>query len=396
MSGLCWANILDCTDRGPRSNLANAVLVLQHDPQFAPDRLWYDEFLDRVLTRDGDTPREWRDTDDAHVTVYLQQNVNMNGIAEPVVASAVRYVANQRRRHCVREWLSGLTWDGTPRIAHAFEDHWGAEPSSAQPSDYIRAISANFFLSFVARIMRPGCQVDNMVVFEGDQGIRKSSALQVLSGEWFMVASESVTHKDFFQALAGKALIEVSEMESFSRAERERVKAVITTRTDRYRPSFGRRTVDYPRQCIFAGTTNRDDWGNDDTGLRRFWPLRCGTIDLVTLAGARDQLFAEAVSLFRAGATWWETPDSAKHVQADRQHEDAWTSDVLTYVQFRDQVTSVDILVNALKMPAAHIDRKHESRISSILRLRGWKRQAIRVSGEVVKGYRRRDDVSVT
>ena len=175
-------------------------------------------------------------------------------------------VAFRNRRNCVRDWLESLKWDQVPRIEHFFENHFGADP---------RAASANFWISLVARVCRPGCQVDNMVVLEGPQGIRKSSALRVIGGEWFTEQHESATGKGFFEVLQGKLLVEVSEMDSFSRAEVTKVKQIITCTNDRFRESYGRHAKDHPRQCIFVGTTNRDDWNTDVTGARRFWPIAC-------------------------------------------------------------------------------------------------------------------------
>ncbi len=184
MSAPQWTEILDCTgkDQKPRSTLSNAVAVLQHDPTWGLDVLWYDEFLDRILCRDESGVREWRDRDDTRLTVYLQQTIGMSSIAETQVASAVRYVAGQRTRHCVRDYLSPLVWDGVERIAHALIDYWGAQPTADQPEDYLLAVSANLFIGIVARVMRPGCQLDTMIVLEGAQGIGKSQSLRIIGG----------------------------------------------------------------------------------------------------------------------------------------------------------------------------------------------------------------------
>lgn len=395
MSGLCWANILDCTDRGPRSNLANAVLVLQKDPQFSADRLWYDEFLDRVLViGDDGAAREWRDSDDARLTFYLQHVIDMPTVAESVVASAVRYVASQRVRNCVLDYLRALKWDREPRLEHALEDHWGVVCGPDQPSEYVRAVSANLFLAMVARALKPGCQVDTMVIFEGPQGIGKSRALRVLGGAWYALAAESVTHKDFFQIFPGAWVIEIGEMDSFSKAERERTKVVISTPTDRYRPTYARHARDFPRRCIFAGTTNRDDYGNDDTGLRRFLPVRCGDIDVAGLAAARDQLFAEAYTRLLAGEAWWITPElPTKSVQRDRQSEDVWAPLVLDYLRTRadglarTEVQIHDILREACKMPESHMTHNHKIRIGSILRSYGWEKSNLRRGGKQGKTW---------
>lgn len=386
---------LDTTDRGPRSNLANAVRVLQHDPQFAVGLLWYDEFLDRILTRDDhNPPREWRDVDDGRATVYMQQVVEMHTVAETVVASAVRIVAHQRVRHCVREYLTSLTWDGEPRIAHAFEDHWGVETNERQPCEYVRAISANFFLCLVARVLKPGCQVDTLVIFEGPQGIGKARALRALGGPWYAVASESVMSKDFFQIFPGVWVLEIGEMESFSRAERERVKLIVSTPVDRYRPTYARHARHFPRQLVFAGTCNRDDYGNDDTGLRRFWPVWCGgTINPDGLAANRDQLFAEAYTRVVAGESWWVTPDVAtKAVQRDRQSEDVWTPLVLDYLVGKTDIQIHDVLADACKVGPANMTHTHKLRIGSILRLAGWTKVVRRINGRQAKVWVAPDD----
>lgn len=377
---------LDCTERGPRPTLANAVMVLQMDAGWVPDNLYYDEFLCRVLVRDHGAMREWRDVDDTRLTVYMQQTIGMTGIPESVVGSAVRYVASQRVRHCVRESVAAVPWDKVPRIAHAFEDFWGVETNERQPCDYVRAISANFFIGLIARIMRPGCQLDTMVVFEGHQGIGKARALRVVGGDHYMLAAESIHNKDFFQALPGKWIVEIGEMESFSRAERERVKLVISTPVDRYRPSHARHARDFPRQCIFAGTSNRDDYGNDDTGLRRFWPVWCGDIDIDGLAAARPQLLAEATARFQAGEAWWITPDlPTKAVQRDRQAEDVWTPLVLDYLLGKVDVQLHDVLREACKVRESEMTHTHKLRIGSILRLAGWTKIVRRINGRLTK-----------
>jgi len=385
---LSWVSVLDCTNSGPRSTLANAVTVLQRDPAWGPCVFWYDEFLDRVLVKTDAGTREWRDDDDTRLTVYLQQSVPMATLSEAHSASAVRYVARQRTKHCVRDWLAGLTWDGTPRIAHALEDFWGAAITERQPADYLAAISANLFLGLIARVIHPGCQLDTMVIFEGPQGIGKSRALRVLGDVWYMLASESVTHKDFFQSLPGKLIVEIGEMDAFSRAERERVKLAISTPSDRYRSSYGRRAEDHPRQCVFVGTTNRDDYGNDDTGLRRFLPVLCGAIDVDGLAAARGQLFAEAYTRAMTGEAWWKTPDAPTlAVQRERQAEDAWTSAVLEWLIGQTEVTSAEALIGAIKLRLADITRAEQVRVGSILRLAGWKRQSVRRNGRIVKAW---------
>jgi predicted P-loop ATPase len=373
MSDTSWHVHLDKSERGFRPTLSNAVAVLQHDPAYGPDVLWYDEFLDRVLTRiNGDAPREWRDDDDYRLTVYMQQTIGIPSLSDIIVAKAVKYVAHQRVKHVVRDWVLPLPWDGIDRVDHAFEDYWGVDCNETMPCEYVRAASRNLFLGMVARILRPGCQLDTMVVFEGAQGIGKTSALRVLGGPWYALAHESVTRKDFFEALQGKWVIEIGELDAFSRAEVTRVKTVISTPSDRFRASYGHRANDHPRQCIFAGTTNHDGWGADETGLRRFWPIRCGDVNLDALVASRDQLFAEARILVLAGAEWWTMPGMTQAIQADRQADDAWTDLIFAGLGLDTEITVAEILIRILKFDAAQINRGDELRVGRILRLAGW------------------------
>lgn len=375
---------LDCGGPGatPRPTLSNAVKVLEHDPTLCAT-LWYDEFLDRVMT--GTPPREWRDADDLNLTVDLQDRVGIAAIPTRIVADAVQQYAHRRPRHLVRDWLTSLVWDGEPRVALAFEEHWGVECGESQPCDYVRAISQNFFVGLVARVMKPGCQLDTMVVFEGEQGTRKTSALRVIGGAHYAAVHESVTSKDFFQALQGKWLVEIGELDSFTRAEVTRVKMVISTPVDTYRASYGRRVNDYPRQCMFAGTTNATEWGSDETGLRRFWPARCGEVNLATLGAARDQLFAEAVRLYGDGEAWWVVPDAASRVQADRQQEHVWAELVLPGLIGQSETTTGYVLGHLLKHDAHQMTRVAELTVGKILRTAGWVKRPARRDGKMRK-----------
>ena len=388
MTRISWQTHLDCTQTGPRASLDNAERVLRLEPTLDIGRLWYDEFLECVRVSNSPV-REWTDEDDFRLAIYMQREIGMRNISDSTVNKAVRVIARERTRHVVRDWLNTITWDKVERVAHAFEDHWGATPSDRQPTEYIRAASTNFFVGMIARVFKPGCQLDTMVVFEGPQGLKKSSALRILGGDWYGSAHESVQKKDFFEALRGKWIMEISELDAFGHAEVTRVKSVMSTPTDRYRPSYGRASVDFPRQCIFAGTTNKDDWGNDETGLRRFWPIRCYEINLDTLRESRDQLFAEALHLFRAGATWWDMPEATKSVQDDRQHHHPWTQAISDWLVSQTEVTVGEVLANAVKKDLEKAGDRDDRVIGRILTLQGWEKHNVKRNGKQMKVWKR-------
>ncbi len=374
----------------PLSTHDNVGLVLDHRPEILRGA-HYDEFLDRVIT----TGREWRDDDDTTLAMWLQGSIGLSGVTPGMVAMVVSQRLRATPRHCVRDWLESLVWDDEPRIGAAMQTYWGATALPSQPEDYLCAVSRNFFLSLCARIRRPGCKADCMVVLEGEQGVGKERSLTALARDWYMVSQYPVTSMDFFRSLRGKWVVEIGELDSFNRGEKERIKLAVSTATDRCRTPHARRAEDVPRQCQFVGTTNKDDWGNDDTGLRRFWPIRVGRIDVDAIASDRDQLFAEAWHrLHEPDATWWQMPASALAAQADRQADDVWTLTVLDWLAgqtLREDITSAEVLSGALKLADRDMGRIEQLRVGTILRLAGWKRQTVRREGRPTKSWTKRD-----
>jgi predicted P-loop ATPase len=149
---------------------------------------------------------------------------------------------------------------------------------------------------------------------------------------------------------------------------------------ERYRPSYGRKEVIEPGQCVFIGTTNKDTHLRDETGGRRFWPVKIGAIDTDALAHDRDQLFAEAVHQYRAGAKWWPDGDfEAEHIRPEQEarfEEDAWESTISEYLKQHNQVLIGQIARDALGIETPRIGRQDQNRIAAILGRLGWKRGA--------------------
>jgi len=219
-----------------------------------------------------------------------------------------------------------------------------------------------------------------MMVLEGPQGALKSSACPVLGGPWFSDALPDVSGgKDVSQHLRGKWLLEVSEMHAMGRTETTLLKSFITRQVEKYRPSYGRFEVEEPRQCVFIGTTNREAYLRDESGGRRFWPVKTGIIDIDGLAEDRDQLFAEAVQLYRIGEPWW--PDRTfeqQHIKQQQQArfeaDDAWEDLITDFVATRTKVTIGEVAQGALFFDKSKIGTADQRRIAAILELLGWHR----------------------
>ena len=313
----------------PERNEANVIIALSSDPVFA-GLLAFDEFAQSIVVRQPlpwddpaiRFPRPWDDADDVRTAEWLQLR-GLN-VAPMVVGRGVGAVARDLRIHPVRDWLDTLKWDGTPRI-----ETWTSTYLGAAPTAFHHTIGALWLISAVARIYRPGVKADHMLILEGPQGARKSTAIKVLAGEdWFTDELPELGSKDAAIHMQGVWIVEIAELDAIGRAEVSRIKAFLTRTTDRFRPPYGRYTVEVPRQCVFAGTVNPDTYLRDETGNRRFWPLRCGSIDIAALARDRDQIWAEAVHRFREGAIWWLDDPAllaeAAAAQEARYQADAW------------------------------------------------------------------------
>jgi predicted P-loop ATPase len=368
------------------ANLANAMIALRADPS-VDNVLAFDEMEQaaRLMKRlpvapDGKhagtdpAPRLARDEDVSQLQEWLQHQ-GLPRIGKDTVHQAVDQRARECSFHPVREWLDGLMWDGTKRLAGWLQTYLGATGDKA----YLAAIGAMFLIGMVARIYRPGCKADYMLVLEGEQGIEKSRACHVLAGDWFSDSLPDIHDKDARQHLRGKWLVEIAELSAFSRAETEALKAFITRTDEKYRPPYGRLEVNEPRQCVFIGTTNKENYLKDDAGARRFWPVNVDKIDLKGLRRDRDQLFAEAVVRFRRGDHWW--PDTAfeqrviRPEQEGRYEADVWEETVAEYLKGQSRVTVTQIARLALGFDTiAKVGTADQRRIAAVLKtLGGWK-----------------------
>lgn len=370
---LLWAKIGLATyaNGHPVPNLANAKAVLQNWPPLE-GLVHYDEFTEKKVKVDGG---QWADADTLDLTIRLQTELGFSRLGKEAVHDAVTAIAREKTVNGPRDWLEALpAWDGQPRVDRFFTNCMGAADD-----EYTRAVSKNFWVGLVARIYRPGCQLDNMVVLKGEQGIGKTKALRIIGGPWYAEASVPANNNEIYILLQGKWLVEIAELESFNRAEVTRVKQVITDTFDRYRKPYDVEALDHPRRCVFVGTTNDEEFLKDPTGGRRFWPVVCGAVDLDFIEASRDKLFAEAVALFKRGEDWYKVPElKAKEVQEQFRRVDEWESIVADYVQGKHNVRVRDIAVEALKMPLGSLDAKVQLRISTALRKSGWERRHVR------------------
>jgi predicted P-loop ATPase len=247
-------------------------------------------------------------------------------------------------------------------------------------------------ISAIARVMQPGCQVDHLLVLEGDQGTRKSTALRALVGDdWFRNSSIDLRSKDAAFTLRGCWVYEFDELDAFRGRDATRIKSFITLRVDSYRPPYGRNVVDAPRECAFVGSTNEERYLHDTTGNRRFWPVRCGAIDIPGLTAARAQLWAEAYARYASGELWYvDSPALSAQlaaVQEERREIDPWTTLIERWVadlhenQLEQGVRTVDVLTDALEVKPGQATRHDEMRVAAALKGLGMVSRLVLVKG---------------
>jgi predicted P-loop ATPase len=378
-----WIGSAQCDSHAePRPNLFNVMLALREDPRIS-ELFAYDEML-RATILNSPVPgtileheevfavRPVHDTDVTALQELLQRS-GIETLGKDVVHQAVDLRARERAFHPVRAYLNALVWDGTPRL-----DGWLTTYLGAAGKEYHQAIGLMFVIMMVARIFEPGCKADYMLVIEGPQGAMKSTACRVLAGPWFSDALPDIRSagKDVAQHLNGKWLIEVAEMSALDKAEASALKAFITRDTERYRPSYGRKEVIEPRQCVFIGTTNETVYLRDKTGGRRFWPVRVGTVDIAALARDRDQLFAEAVVLYRDDAPWWPAAGFEREFIAPEQdaryESDVWEEVIDKFLTGRTKTTILEIARNALFITTDRLGTADQRRIAAALRRLEW------------------------
>ena len=384
------------------ASLSNVVAVLTRHDEWK-GVIGYDAFSGRLMKLrkppvDGADVGEWSDLDDGKLRLWLSGKYRIEPKRE-VIMEAVSLCADRNRFHQVREYLDALAWDGVPRLRL-----WLAEHMGATITPYVMAAGSKWLISAVARIYVPGCKADHVLIFEGKQGVGKSSALRILGGDWFTDAPFRLGDREGDMITRGKWMVELSELDSLNKAETAAAKAFFSSSSARYRGPWEKRPSDVPRQCVFAGTVNHQEYLRDDSGNRRYWPVRIATeedVDLDGLAAVRDQLWAEAVVEFRAGVPWMPTRDEREMFEVEQDERyigDAWQERVEAWLAKPDddgiarrQVNTSQLLAGALGLDAGKWTLAEQQRLGRVMRRIAWPKRRIRAAGGLQWVYERPD-----
>ena len=335
-----WKEKLKFTEKGGLAQtIENVVLILQNDQRLA-GCLAFDEMNHNIVVKSSlpwrkvDGISQWIDSDDAALRYFLERIYGIGG--KDRIFDAVNVVALKHSFHPVRDYLADCTWDGVPRVDTLLIDYLGAEDN-----EYTRAVTRKALVAAVARVYRPGIKFDYMLTIRGRQGIGKSTIFAKLGGEWFSDTFTTMQGKDAYEQVQGVWIMEVGELAGMRKAEAETIKLYISKQVDRFRPAYGRRLQEFPRQCVFIGTTNETQFLRDTTGNRRFWVVDTPndpTRDLweeLTEDTVR-MIWAEAVELYKKGEKLFlpkKLEEMAREVQASYEEENPKTGIVAEYLE---------------------------------------------------------------
>lgn len=335
-----WKADLEYSKSGKlQCTIGNIILILENDPALR-GHIVHDLFAgyDGVV---GGLPwnknaTQWTDTDDANLRVWLEKNYDITG--KEKIADALTAVLTRHSYHPIRDYLNGLTWDGTPRLERLIIDYIGAEDTELN-----RVMTRKHFTAAVTRVFKPGCKYDYCLVMTGPEGAGKSTLLNKMGGQWFNDSITTTEGKEGMDQLRRAWIIEMGELASIKRSDVESIKAYLSKRVDIYRAAYARRTAEHPRQCIFCGTTNEALFLKGDNGNRRFWiiavdpTLRKYTAWQDAIDRDRDQLWAEAVHYYKQGEKLYlddrlEAQAKQRQAEYNDDHDDPLADMLLNFL----------------------------------------------------------------
>ena len=330
---------LDCTQSSILPSLVNMATVLDGLACWSGIFV-YDELAEQIMVtralpgKRGNPnlfkPRPYKDTDVNDVRMWLNRHLKWNKASKNDVFDAIQQAAHERIVSPVRHYLEALPHmeKDTARefLETVLTQHFGLKEWGEHPETliYSKIVFLKWLISAVARALQPGCKADHVLILEGAQGAGKSTAIRKLCDDmYFGDTLPRLDTKDANDYVRGKWIIELAELSSVSKTEVEHVKAFITRTEEKFRPAFGRAEITYQRRCVFIGTTNRGDYLRDETGNRRFWPIKLEAVDIAAIERDRNKIWGSAKALYDAGEPWWLSDADASLAYGQQQKRTA-------------------------------------------------------------------------
>jgi putative DNA primase/helicase len=396
-----WRVLLDSTLSKEgfkyKNTVRNLVLILTNE--IRPDVIRYDSFANRGFYS-VDTPwaKAGEGITDEHmidIKMWVRDHFGYEATKDKVY-EAVSRLQSTNKFHPVRDYLDALEWDGVARA-----NFWLRDFAGAADNRYTRDVSRKILVAMVARAYKAGTKFDYVPILEGKQGARKSTLIAALAGHsWFTDQEFNIKDKDAVSTLQGHWVVELGELSSIRKADLESLKSFISRTEDKVRMPYGRLVCVYPRQGVFIGSTNQNEFLQDDSGNRRFWPISVGECDPEGLTKVRDQLFAEAVMFYEMGERLYldneESQEISKQEQRNKLVQDSWTERVEEILQNEAKKEPEKRVLNPARFSTKEMKQfepfvglpestTHDRRLHVVIRKIGYRNKVLKENGRYVR-----------
>lgn len=366
----------------------------------------YDHFIDHIVVSERTATGEagsLRLLDDNDYTRFAMRcgtrGFKTSGYPTQMIRDAFRAVAMERAVDSAIDWINGLPeWDQVPRI-----DTFCARYLGAEETPYSRSVSRYWWSAHAGRILSPGCQADMAIVLISEQGTGKTSAVRAISPhpEWFCELSLADRDADLSRAMRGKVVGEIAELRGLSGRESDAIKAWVSRRTESWVPKYREQPHTFLRRLVVIGTANNEEFLSDETGHRRWLPLKVGNkIKVDQIVRDRAQLWAEAAGIWRGeGVTWKDAQTLAASEHATFEVRDAWEEAVVKWLDEEglggerprdwEFLTTAQVLEGALRLDPNKQQLRDQHRIGRIMRQVGYQKWQMRTGDRVFKIWKK-------
>lgn len=385
-------------DRSGRieATMKNLQLALLR-PDFCGMQIRYDQFRDEIMwARDGDD--QWAaftDSDYSRLRIQLERR-GFKPVGRELIRDSVLLVADDHPFDSAQTWLDQQTWDRVPRVEQFLHRYFGAEDTP-----YTRAVSKYLWTALAGRVVTPGVKADMVPILVGGQGVGKSTGVAAMcpATDFFTEVSFHEKEDDLARRMRGRLIGEIGELRGLHTRELETIKAFITRTHESWVPKYREFAVNFPRRIVFVGTTNKDEFLADDTGNRRWLPVRVHQADVDAIRRDRLQLWAEGRAMYDLiGIDYQDAEGLAGDVHDDHTIRDSWEDAINQWLDEPDPLTGDaprarkflrigDVLKGALGYEPKHVSRREELRAGAVLRTLGYARKKVRVDGVLTWGF---------
>ena len=378
------------------STLRNLEMAIERS-DVAAIELGFDEFKDEIVKAQTDT-QDWvsfKDSDYVELRLHLE-NIGFMSIGRELIRDAVLMIAERNRFDSAKLWLNSQVWDGIPRVTNFLRNYMGADDT-----DYVRGVSNYLWSALAGRVLQPGVKADMVPILVGSQGVGKSSGVSAMVPDMQFFAEISFSEKDdnLARLMRGRLIAEIGELRGLNTKDLESIKAFVTRQQENWVPKYREFAISYPRRTVFIGTTNNNEFLSDETGNRRFLPVRAPSVDVYGIRRDCLQLWAEAKGMFAMlGIQWRGIEELALETHREHMLVDPWEVQVRRWLHEpnplttikpieQDYVTADEVLRGAIGLETKQIAKREEMRVSRTLSALGFKKERRSVNSTRIYVY---------